>query len=235
MIKQCIESVLAQNHTDLEYVVVDGGSTDGTLEIINQYKDRIATIISEKDNGLYDAMNKGIKAATGEVVGILNSDDIFYDNTILSKISEAFDKDEIDATIADIVFLKRGSDHKVARKYSAKKWKPARFAWGYMPPHPSFFIKRSLLSKFGLYNTDYRIGADYELLIRYLLVNKIKWKYLPIITTKMSLGGTSTQGFKSLFTINKEIAKACKENNVFSNYVMIYSKYLFKPFEFIFK
>ncbi|MEO6850812.1 MAG: glycosyltransferase family 2 protein [Mucilaginibacter sp.] len=233
LIRQCIESVLAQDYKDIEYIVVDGASTDGTLAIINEYRQQISTLISEKDNGLYDAMNKGIIAATGDVVGILNSDDFFYDNDVLSKISLAFSDPLIDATISDIVFLKKNSTDKVARKYSSENWNPAKFAWGYMPPHPSFFVKRSLLNKFGLYKTDYKIAADYELLIRYFLVNKINWKYLPMITTKMSLGGASTKGFKSLLIINKEIAKACKENNVFSNYAMIYSKYLFKPFEFI--
>jgi glycosyltransferase involved in cell wall biosynthesis len=234
-IRQCIESVLTQDHNDLEYIIIDGSSTDGTLDIIKEYDKKISTLISEKDSGLYDAMNKGIKVATGEVVGILNSDDFFYDNSVISRISEAFSDKTIDATISDIVFVKNSSTDKVLRRYSSKEWKPSKFAWGYMPPHPSFFVKRSLLNQLGLYKTDYKIAADYELLIRYLLINRINWKYLPIITTKMRTGGASTKGLKSLLTINKEIARACKENNVFSNYLMIYSKYFFKPFEFFFK
>jgi len=234
-IRQCIESVLTQDHNDLEYIIIDGSSTDGTLDIIKEYDKKISTLISEKDSGLYDAMNKGIKVATGEVVGILNSDDFFYDNSVISRISEAFSDKTIDATISDIVFVKNSSTDKVLRRYSSKEWKPSKFAWGYMPPHPSFFVKRSLLNQLGLYKTDYKIAADYELLIRYLLINRINWKHLPIITAKMRTGGASTKGLKSLLTINKEIARACKENNVFSNYLMIYSKYFFKPFEFFFK
>jgi glycosyltransferase involved in cell wall biosynthesis len=140
LIKQCIESVLTQDYLDKEYIVVDGGSDDGTLEIIKTYKKSITTLISEKDNGLYDAMNKGIQAATGDVVGILNSDDLFYDNNVLSKISLAFSEQAVDATISDIVFFKKKSPDKVARKYSSKRWRPSKFAWGYMPPHPSFFV-----------------------------------------------------------------------------------------------
>jgi len=234
-LEHTIQSVITQDYLNIEYIVIDGGSNDGTLEIVEKYKKNIATFISEKDEGIYDAMNKGIRAATGEIIGILNSDDTFYDSSVLSKIAQAFSEADIDATISDIVFVKRDSDHKVIRKYSSKRWGPWKFAWGFMPPHPSFFVKRNELNKLGLYKTGYKIAADYELMIRYLLINRINWKYIPIITTKMNLGGASTKGIKSLITINKEIARACRENNIFSNYLMIYSKYLVKPFEFLFK
>lgn len=234
-IRNAIESVLAQNYSNVEYIIIDGASTDGTLDIIKEFIGRIHTVISEKDFGLYDAMNKGILAATGEIVGILNSDDFFYDNNVLTKITSAFINSDIDATVADIVFVKENSLNKVLRKYSAAKWKPSKFAWGYMPPHPSFFVKRSLFNKLGLYKTDYKIAADYELLIRYLFVNKVRWKYLPMITTKMRMGGASTKGVKSIIILNKEISRGCRENDIYTNYAMIYFKYFFKPFEFIFK
>lgn len=137
--------------------------------------------------------------------------------------------------IGDIVFVDDEDENKIIRRYSAKKWKPSKFAWGYMPPHPSFFVRKEFFDKLGPYKTDYKIAADYELLIRFLLKGKINWKYLPIVTTKMRMGGLSTQGFQSLVTLNKEIARGCKENQVYTNPAMIYSKYLFKPFEFIFK
>jgi hypothetical protein len=120
------------------------------------------------------------------------------------------------------------------RYYSARAWHPSKFAWGYMPPHPSFFCKRDLYERLGYHQSDYKIAADYELLIRFLLVNKIKYKYLPIVTTKMRLGGASTRNLNSIITLNREIARGCRENRVYTNYLMIYSKYLFKPFEFLF-
>jgi len=234
-IKDCINSVLVQDYPDVEYIIIDGGSTDGTIGIVKGFGDKIHKFISEKDKGLYDAMNKGIKLATGDVVGTLNSDDFFYDSHVLTNIANAFTNRDTDAIIGDIVFIKDDTEQKVLRKYSSAKWRPRRFAWGYMPAHPSFFAKKSLFDRLGYYKTDYRIASDYELLIRFLFVNRINWKYIPLTTTKMRLGGASTQGIKSILILNKEIARACNENGIYTNYLMIYSKYIFKPFEFIFK
>ena len=234
-IKDAIDSVIAQDYNDIEYIVIDGGSTDGTVDIIKSYGNKISHFISEKDKGLYDAMNKGIKLATGDIVGTLNSDDFFHNTSVLSDIAKAFIPNGPDAVVGDIVFIKDGQPDKVLRKYSSAKWHPGRFAWGYMPAHPSFYARKHLFDTLGLYKTDYRIASDYELLIRYLYVNKVNWQYIPVITTKMRPGGASTQGIKSILILNREIARACRENNIYSNYLMIYSKYIFKPFEFIFK
>jgi glycosyltransferase involved in cell wall biosynthesis len=235
-IRDAFESVLNQSYPLKEYIVVDGSSKDRTVSIIQKYeRNHKETLrwISEPDKGLYDAMNKGVKMATGDIVGILNSDDFFYDEHVLSKIAKAFEAPSIQATIGDIVFVKEEKPNKVVRHYSAKNWTPSKFAWGYMPPHPSFFVRKELFERLGYYQIDYRIAADYELLIRFLLKGQVKWKYLPIITTKMRMGGASTSGLKSLITLNKEIARGCRENQVYTNYAMIYSKYLFKPFEFL--
>jgi len=234
-IESAVRSVISQDYPRVEYIVVDGGSTDGTLQAIEAYKDHISTLISEPDQGIYDAMNKGVRAAKGDVVGILNADDVFHDAGVLSKVAAGFRKSDIEAVVGDIVFVKGDKGEKVLRRYSAKNWNPGKFSWGYMPPHPSFFAKKYLFEKYGYYKTDYHIAADYELLIRFLYLNKVKWKYLPITTTKMRMGGRSTSGLKSLFTLNREIARGCRENGLYSNYLMIYSKYLFKPFEFILK
>ncbi|MCB0697452.1 MAG: glycosyltransferase [Chitinophagaceae bacterium] len=232
-IRGCIDSVLAQDYDDVEYIIVDGGSKDGTVDVVKSYESGIARFVSEKDNGIYDAMNKGIRMATGDVVGILNADDFFYSNDTLSKIAAAFKKEpELDATIADIVFV-NDTNTRILRHYHAQKWKPAKFAWGFMPPHPSFFCKRHLFDKLGYYKTDYKIAADYELLIRYLYVNKINFRYLPVMTTRMRMGGVSTKNLNSIITLNKEIKRACEENHLSTNYFMIYTKYIFKPFEFL--
>lgn len=232
-ISGCIESVLNQDYHDVEYIVVDGASKDGTVDIVKQYGDRIAKFVSEKDKGIYDAMNKGIKMATGDVVGILNADDFFYSNDTISKIVAAFEAEkDLDATIADIVFV-NADNTRILRHYNARKWRPAKFAWGYMPPHPSFFCKRAIFDELGYYKTDYKIAADYELLIRYLYVAAINYKYLPIITTRMRMGGVSTKNLNSIITLNKEIKRACKENHLNTNFMKIYTKYVFKPFEFV--
>lgn len=232
-IEGCIKSVLDQDYDDVEYIIVDGASKDGTVDVINKYKDQIAHFVSEKDKGIYDAMNKGVKMATGDIVGILNADDFFYSNDTLSKIAAAFKNDEqLDATIADIVFVNEDNT-KILRHYNARKWRPSKFAWGFMPPHPSFFCKRHLFDKLGLYKTDYKIAADYELLIRFLYVNKINFRYLPIVTTRMRMGGVSTKNLNSIITLNKEIKRACEENNLGTNFLKIYTKYIFKPFEFV--
>lgn len=237
-IEDTFKSVLGQTYFDIEYIVVDGLSKDNTVEIIQKYEGLFQgrlKWISEKDKGLYDAMNKGIQMASGEVIGILNSDDFFYDGDVVKKVSTAFLDPSVDATIGDIVFIKDQDHSKVIRKYGAKKWRPSKFAWGYMPPHPSFFVRKEFFDHLGYYKLDYKIAADYELLIRFLLKGKLRWKYLPIVTTKMRMGGASTSGLKSLVILNDEIIKGCNENDVYTNKLMVYSKYLFKPFEFLVK
>lgn len=232
-IEGCIKSVLNQDYPDVEYIVVDGASKDGTVDIVKKYEPQLAQFISEKDKGIYDAMNKGVRMATGDIVGILNADDFFYSDDTISKIAAAFKKDpRMEASIADIVFVNETND-RVLRHYPAKKWRPSKFAWGYMPPHPSFFCKKEKFEELGYYKTDYKIAADYELLIRFLLVNKVHYKYLPIVTTRMRMGGVSTKNLNSIITLNKEIKRACQENHLPTNFLKIYTKYMFKPFEFV--
>ncbi len=229
-IADTIESVLAQSYSNIEHIIVDGLSKDNTMAVVNRYRKQLGTVISEKDNGLYDAMNKGIRAATGDVIGILNSDDFFQDKDVIKRVAEAFIQNEnLEATIGDIVFV--NGRNKIVRHYSAKRWTVKKFAWGYMPPHPSFFVKKNLFERLGYYKQDYEIAADYELLIRFLAVGKVSWKYLPITTTRMRLGGKSTKNLKSNQILNKEILRACHENGLQSNYAMIYSKYFKKVFE----
>ncbi|UZR95489.1 glycosyltransferase family 2 protein [Chondrinema litorale] len=230
-----IKSVGSQTYSNIEYIVVDGASNDGTLNIIKKNQDIISKYISETDEGIYDAMNKGIQLATGEIVGILNADDFFYNKNTLASVVEAFNKYNVEAIFGDIVFVSDSNHDKVIRYYSAKKWHPDKFVWGYMPPHPSFFAKSDLYKKFGLFKTDYHIAADYELLIRFLKVNEVKYKYLPIVTTKMRMGGASTKNLYSNYLLNKEIIRACKENGLYTNVFMVYSKYIKKIFEFIVK
>lgn len=239
-IRTAIESVLAQKGVDVEYIVVDGGSSDGTLAIVEKFshiehkghKDAFEfRRISENDEGMYDAINKGIKVATGDVVGILNADDMLESPDTLAHVAAAFAED-VDAVYADIRFVKDDLNTTV-RYYSAKHWKPWMLQWGKMPPHPSVYIRRELFGQYGLYKLGYDIAADYELLIRYLRMAKLNTRYLNGCLVRMRMGGKSTRGWKSFKTLNKEIVRANLENGYFCCFPMLLPKYLFKIFEFI--
>ena len=231
-IRKTIDSVIHQDYNNIEHIIIDGLSNDNTLKIINEYSHKISKIISEKDNGIYDAINKGIKSATGDIVGILNSDDELYNSEIIRIIADTFkNNSNLDSIIGDIIFL--NDKNQIHRKYSSSKWNPLKFAWGLMPPHPSFYCKKQLFSQFGYYRTDFKIASDYELMMRFILVNKITYKYLPHIFVKMSLGGISTRNIKSNIYINIEVIRACKLNNIKTNIFKIYTKYIFKIFEYI--
>lgn len=231
-IERTIRSVLNQDYCNVEYIIIDGLSSDRTLEIINKFSHGISKIVSEKDQGIYDAMNKGIDLASGDLIGILNSDDAFADKNILTNIASVFQNNKnVDAVIGDIAFV--DDCNKIVRFYSSKRWNPNKFVWGYMPAHPSFYCYRKLFFKYGKYRTDFEIASDYELMIRFFRVNSIKYLYMPIKFVNMRLGGKSTNGVSSMIKINQEILKACKLNSLKTNYLKIYSKYFFKLFEYI--
>lgn len=211
-IAETFKSVASQTYQDIEYIVIDGGSKDGTIDIIHENTSLISSWISEPDQGLYDAMNKGIKMATGDYVGIINADDVFYDENVIEKIVGFLKKNPLDASIANIIQYKVGG--KVVRSYSSEKWEPVRLKIGHMPPHPSIFFRRSLFDKFGSYRLDLKIGADYELIIRYFLIEKITWKYYDLITHRMLIGGLSSSGMDSYNKVTQEIIKALDMNNI---------------------
>ena len=211
-IEKTFQSVQNQTYTNVEYIVVDGGSKDTTLEIVNNYKNLVSQCISEPDKGLYDAMNKGIQLATGDIVGILNSDDIFTENHVLEDIANFHLQNNVDASVGNIIqFNEQG---KTVRKYSAKNWNPEKLKIGFMPAHPAIFFKRALFEKYGKYHLDFVSGADYELIVRFFLKHHISWRFSNITTTAMLRGGISSTGFGSYQLISKEIAKALARNNI---------------------
>jgi glycosyltransferase involved in cell wall biosynthesis len=231
-ITETINSVLTQAYPNIEYIIIDGASSDGTRELISSYGTKISKLISEPDKGIYDAINKGIRVATGDIIGILNSDDVFYDENVIEKIAEAFEDKKLEVIISDVQFVDPGNTSKVIRYYSSKNFTTGRFRFGFMPAHPGFYAKRELFEKYGYYKTDYRIAADYELEMRFLLTNHVSYKYLPMPVVSMRTGGVSNKSIISNYILNKEIAKACRENGVRTNFFFIYSKYFIKIFQF---
>lgn len=211
-IKRCIESVLAQSYTNVEYIIIDGGSTDGTLQIIEQYKPHISIFLSETDKGIYDAMNKGIKLATGDIVGILNSDDFFADNDVLNHIVKAFEQNKTGIVYGNLDYI--DTKNKIIRKWHAGEYKEGLFNWGWMPPHPTFYCKRLLFEKLGAYNLQYGTAADYELMLRFIHLNKINTYYLNKTIIKMSIGGASNNTFVSRYNAWRFDYKAMRKNGV---------------------
>ncbi len=230
-----IMSVLRQTYNDIEYIIVDGASTDATINIIRQYeplfKGRLHWI-SEKDNGIYDAMNKGIQMATGDVVGTLNSDDYFTSDDIIEKVASSLQDSQIDAIYGDIHFIKDNRPGKYFRYYSSKWFRPLWLRFGFMPAHPSFYCRRKIFEKAGFYKTDYQIGSDYEMMVRLFRRYGLKAQYLPLDFVTMRTGGASNQSIKSRVRLIKEDVRACRENGIYTNVLFICMKYIYKIFEF---
>lgn len=231
-----IESVIRQDYPWIEYIVVDGGSTDHTLDIIGAYRNKIQKVVSEPDLGIYDAINKGIKFATGDVLGLLHADDFLADDSVISRIAAVFEKyPGINSAYADVIFTERENLGKVTRYYSSRHFKPWMFKFGFQPAHPTFYAKRDLFEQYGLYSTRYKIAGDFELLMRFLYIHKVKALYVRDVWVKMRMGGVSTAGLKSLLRLNGEILQACKSNEVYTNTLMVYSKYMVKWWGFCFR
>lgn len=230
-IEYAIQSVLFQTHSDIEYIIVDGGSKDNTVSIIEKYaslfKKRLK-YVSKSDSGIYDAMNKGLGMATGEVVGFLNSDDFFKDIHIVERIAEVFDTIETDAVFGNVLYIKN-SGGRFVRSYSGKHFHPGLLKFGMMPPHPSFYMKRLCYVNGGGFNTSFRIAGDYELLLRYFLKMNIGYQYIDLDMVVMRLGGTSTKSiFSILYRNSLEIIKACRMNGVYTNWFMILLRFCMK-------
>lgn len=230
-IEKTILSVAQQSYTNIEYIIVDGNSKDTTLAIVKKHSNKITKWISEPDKGLYDAMNKGIALATGDFIGILNSDDTFYSDTVIAEVVAFHAKNNIDASIGNIVQHK--ANGKIVRLYSSKSWTPEKLKIGFMPPHPSIFFRKELFEKYGVYDLGFRIGADYELIARFFLKNKISWKYSGITTTAMLVGGLSSSGRISYNLITKEIQKALLMNDLVCSVFKVRTRFIWKIMGFL--
>ena len=231
-IRDTIESVLSQKYTDIEYIVIDGGSTDTTLAILDEYRGQVSKLVSEADQGIYDAMNKGIGIATGDVIGIVNSDDVLFDGDVISKIAMAFQQNrECEVVYSNLVYVKRDNLDVVTRTVTAPSFGLWKVRFGFIMPHPSFYARRELFSRLGNYKLDYRVAADFELMTRFLL-SGIRFSRLPITAVKMREGGISSSGLWWRIHQNFEIVRACRENGLYSNILMISMKLPFKLFSY---
>jgi len=260
VIRTAMESVLKQTWPEIEYLVIDGGSTDGTVDAIREYEPKFGgrmRWVSEKDRGMYDAINKGIRMATGEVVGILNADDVLADDRVIERVAGYCDhsvvaiervktgagRAGVDVIYGDIRFVadRRGVGleeiraEPTVRYYSSLHFRPSLARFGYMPAHPSFYCRRELFERLGAYQTDYRIAADHELMIRFLVKARVRSVYLPEAMVVMRLGGMSTRSVESTLILNRENIRACKANGIYTNRLMQLGKYLFKIPGLIFK
>ena len=211
-IEDTIQSVISQDYQDIEYIIIDGASSDATKSIIDNYKTDISCFISEPDAGIYDAMNKGINASKGDLIGILNSDDVYSNSFVVSDMVNALGSS--DAVYADLVYVDFNNLDKVKRVWKSGRFKKGAFYFGWMPPHPTFFVKKECYLNFGLYALSLRSAADYELMLRFIHKNNIKLSYLPEIIVKMRVGGVSNISLKNRILANREDKKAWKINNI---------------------
>ena len=230
-----IESVLDQTYPDIEYIVKDGGSTDNTVEVLKEYEPKFhgrMKWVSEKDGGIYEGMNKVIEMATGDVIGILNSDDFFTNNDVIQELVKTIKEKSVDAVYGDIHFVRNSNLNRCVRYYSSKYFSPFWLRFGFMPAHPSFYIRRDVLMKAGLYKSDYKIGADFEMMVRLFHKHHISYYYLQKDFVTMRTGGASTRDINSRRILLKEDVRACRENGIYTNVFLIALKYLYKLLEY---
>lgn len=213
-IADTIKSVSSQTHTHTEHIIVDGGSTDKTREILRSHEDKISRFISDPDCGIYDAMNKGIALANGEIVGLLNADDVYADNTVLERVVEVFSDPAVDACYADLVYVDKNNLNKTIRYWRSCDYRDGLFAKGWVPPHPTFFVRRKIYEKYGKFDLNYPLAADFELMARFMHKHKVKSVYIPEVLIKMRLGGATNKNIANIFKQNIEIYRACKRNNI---------------------
>lgn len=214
-IEDAINSVLSQRYSNIEYIIIDGNSTDNTLPIIKTYMSKIHRCISEKDGGIYDAMNKGVKLATGDIIGILNSDDLYNDTNVIRDVVERFnEKPDLKLLYGDLVYVSSDNVEKVVRKWKSKPYSKKFFKYGNVPPHPALFVKKEVYDQCGLFNIDYRLAADYDFMLRVFMKFGDLSEYTPRLMVRMRLGGATNKNLQNIVNGNKEILKSWEGNSL---------------------
>lgn len=232
-IKTTLDSVKDQTYKNIEHLIIDGNSNDETLSIIKKYPHVMKTI-SESDKGIYDAMNKGIKLATGNVIGFLNSDDFYANNRVIYKVAREFENDQkIDACYSDLVYVNQFKTSKIIRYFKSSEFKKGLFSLGWCPPHPTFFVRRSVYERLGKFDINYRIASDVDLMIRFIEKHKIKTQYMPEVWVKMRMGGITNKNLKNIWLQNKEILLSLNKNNLSVNILKFFIfKIISRAFQF---
>lgn len=218
VVEGCLTSVLSQSHRAIEHIVIDGASKDGTLDFLQSEREHLAVLVSEQDNGIYDAMNKGIKHATGDVIGFLNSDDFYASDAVLSRVAEIFEQDlSLDACCADLIYTDQIDTSRTIRYWQSNNFVPGAFSKGWCPPHPTFFVRRSVYERFGSFDLNYRIASDVELMMRFLEVHKVRVRYVPEVWVRMRMGGTTNKSLKNIWVQNQEVLRALRSHGFPAN------------------
>lgn len=230
-IERAICSLQRQDYREVEHIVIDGGSTDGTLERLKEMLGGNTILVSEPDLGMYDAINKGLNLATGDVVGLLHSDDFFPRSNVLSEVAASFRAQKVDAIYGDAAFFTPRAVEKIVRRYSSARFAPARLGGGWMPAHTTLFLRRDVYRRFGGFKLDYRIAADFDFVCRIFRNGQLRAHYIPKVLVHMQTGGLSTGGWRSTWTLNREVMRACRENHIRTNWFKLLSKYPFKVLE----
>ena len=231
-LSDAIESVLNQVHKDIEYIIVDGGSKDGTVELVRSYENKVSKFLTEPDEGMYDALNKGIQMATGDIIALINSDDFYVNRFVISQVVEAFEEHQCDAVYSNLYYISNSDKDKIIRTWDAGQYHNDSFYKGWMPPHPAFFVRREVYLKYGSFTTLLKFSADYELMLRFILKHKIKIHYLPKFFIKMRVGGTSNRSISNRLKANIEDRKAWKINKIKPRFFTLMLKPFLKIFQY---
>ncbi|MFN5183378.1 MAG: glycosyltransferase family 2 protein [Bacteroidota bacterium] len=232
-LKDTIESVVSQDYPSFEYIVKDGQSVDGTIEIVRSFGDAASKFVSKKDAGIYDALNQGLEMATGDVIGFLHSDDVYTGSSVLSKIAKQFEAKKCDAVYSDLYYVSRDNTDNIIRKWKSGNYKDGMFLNGWMPPHPTFFVRREIYEQFGNFNTDLKSAADYELMLRFIHKNKIRISYLEEFTVKMRTGGQSNISLSNRYLANMEDRRAWQLNGLKPRFYTLTWKPIRKIFQYL--
>lgn len=232
-IAKTLRSVREQTHDETEHIIVDGGSRDNTLAVVASEGAHVVTVVSERDGGIYDAMNKGIRLATGEVVAFLNADDFYINGSVLAKVGLIMHKEKLDALYGDVEFFRSGKPDVIARRYNSGRFAPDRLGWGWMPAHPALFMRKELFDRYGEFDTSYRIAGDFEFIARVFARPGLRHRHLRQPLVRMQMGGASTSGWRATVQINREMMRACRANGISTNWLKMLARYPLKAFEFL--
>lgn len=232
-LERAIKSVAEQNWESIEHIAIDGASADGCVEILKRFSSSITHIVSEPDKGIYDAMNKGLALATGDVICFLNADDQYVSANVLTRVASQMKSENLDALIGDVGYFDAKNPKRIIRRYRSRHFRPSRLEWGWMPAHPALFLRKEVVKRVGQFKTDYNIAGDFEFIVRTFHGHSLRYQYLPEVLVNMQTGGVSSSGWRARVKLNQEVLRACRENGLQTNMLKILSKYPLKLLELI--